>query len=393
MNTQPFSEDDLFQLDSSSGDLAETEVIELEKPETNQSASSGLYCEQCDAPRTSDQMAVCQNCGWYASLGTFVEVDREWEKGTTIRTDGQPMAPRSHLQVWMNLLPWYAWLAIIGVAAMIVESVIIRLTFSESKLYTTWSLAQLAIGFTVFSHCHLLNYIALASDDSDTALLDFILKPLKIWIHAARQLPRKWLFFDSGLVGLAAVIGSLAIIGGIPYDRMLDWGIKERPQTNLLGAVMEQAAKHADDDTDMTMEEAIEALAGNAGVGNLDGDGDDKGQASKPESKHRQKLDCVILGFRADKEGNIMTLILGAAHYGKLRYAGRVEPVLDDEENAELLEQLLAARTHRPFLPLQLSAIWVRPVYACRVSFTGRQKDGRLEEIEWRKMLGEIKFK
>jgi hypothetical protein len=333
-------------------------------------------------------MSVCQSCGWYASLGMFVELDQEWEEQVGGATTDSRRPQASHLSVWINLLPWYGWLTIFLVLSVLAESVVVRLVLAENALRTTWSLAQLAVGAMVLASCHIIHFLALSSDDSSTGLLDFVLKPLRIWLYAARQLPKKLLFFDGGLIGLAAVIGSLAIIGAIPYERLLDWGIKERPKPNLMGAVMEQAAKHAKDD-DMSMEEAIEELAGNAGVDDLNLDD----ESQKPEPKQRQQIDCVILGYRADEQGHIHTLILAAEHKGKLNYSGRVQPELDEATNAELLEQLQAARMTQPFLPIQLTAIWVRPYFTCRVSYTERTGDGRLEEVEWTKLLGKIKVR
>jgi hypothetical protein len=391
MGSTEFSEDDLFQLDSPSGDSNATEVIELEESNVIDPSWTGLRCDKCAAPLRSKEMTVCQNCGWYASLGTFVELDREWENATSPENTDQPKPKQSHLQVWMNLLPWYGWLSIASVTAVLVESLVIRLTFAENELYTTVSLAQLAIGAIAFGLCHILHFMGLASDDSDTGLLDFAMRPLKTWMYAGRQLPRKLYFFLAGLMGLAAVIGSLAIIGGIPYERLLDWGVKERPKPNLMGAVMEQAAKNAGD-SDMTMEEAVEELAGKAGVDDLDLDDKDE-KKPVPAADARKNIDCVILGFRANEDRTITALILGAEHRGRLRYAGRVEPVLDEDDNAELFKQLVVARTRTPLLPMQITANWVIPAYACRVTHTGRSGDGRLEEIEWGKLLGEIKFK
>ena len=34
---------------------------------------------------------------------------------------------------------------------------------------------------------------------------------------------------------------SLVVIGGIPYERLWDWGFKEPPKQNLMGAVMDRA--------------------------------------------------------------------------------------------------------------------------------------------------------
>ena len=42
----------------------------------------GPCCEKCGAPITAKESLVCQKCGWYASIGSYVEIDRSWEVAT-----------------------------------------------------------------------------------------------------------------------------------------------------------------------------------------------------------------------------------------------------------------------------------------------------------------------
>ena len=49
---------------------------------------TGARCEKCDARLVSDVVSICRQCGWYASLGQFVEVDPNWEIDSEPVTDG-----------------------------------------------------------------------------------------------------------------------------------------------------------------------------------------------------------------------------------------------------------------------------------------------------------------
>ena len=53
---------------------------------------TGPRCEKCEAPLKSDVVTICRKCGWYASLGTFVEVDPNWETEDETGYSGCPGA-------------------------------------------------------------------------------------------------------------------------------------------------------------------------------------------------------------------------------------------------------------------------------------------------------------
>ncbi len=129
---------------------------------------TGARCEKCEARLVSDVVNICRRCGWYASLGQFVEVDPDWEidsESATVESAPRP----SHLQVWLGLLPRWAWVIIASVFVLIVESVVARFaTPADSWVRTTWSLSQLTIGLVAAFGCHVFNFLVLAADDAET---------------------------------------------------------------------------------------------------------------------------------------------------------------------------------------------------------------------------------
>jgi hypothetical protein len=366
--------------------LVESEGAEpgCETPPTESSQWTGPTCEKCAAPLKCDAVTICGKCGWYANLGTFVEIDSQWEADEHQPTQAQQQP--SHLQVWLHLLPAWAWIVIASVTAVVVESIAVRvLTPAEiGGLRTRWALAQLGIGAFAFVGCHILNFLIRVSDDTDVGMLDVLLKPIKLWMRTARDLPARLWLINTAACGLAAAVLAIVVIGALPYERLWDWGFKAPPKPNLMGAVIDRAKQLDNGGGADNLEDAISDFAGSQDL-------EPGGLPKALPDKARAKTDCVILGYQQDRDGRLYMLILGTVNRGELVYGGKVKPELSDDEAADLLEKLLAIKTHEPFVPVPgLSATWVEPDYACRVSYSEKSKSGRLQEVKWESMLGAL---
>jgi hypothetical protein len=346
---------------------------------------TGPKCEKCDAPIKSDVVTICRQCGWYASLGTFVELDQNWEKYTDqAQQPASTLPQKSHLRVWLDLVPRWGWVILASVLAIVVESVVVRLlTPDDGGLRTTWSLSQLLLGVITVAFCHVFNFVVLAAEDADFGVLDLFLKPLKLWLRAVHRLPTRLWVADAAACGLAAILMSVLVIGGIPYERLWDWGFEEPVKQDLMGAVMDRAKQL--DSRDQALEEAIGDFAGKAGV-----EGD---VVPKTPAKPRDKADCVILGYDTDREGRLNSLVLGAVNRGKLVHAGRVTPEMSDEERSSLLTELKASKTLQPFIAIEAEATWVKPKVTCRVTYGERLKSGQLRDVQWERLMGSMKSK
>ena len=219
-------------------------------------------------------------------------------------------------------------------------------------------------------------------EQADTGLLDIFLKPLNAWIPIFRELPKRRALCYSGISGVAACFLSLVLIGGIPYDRMFDWGIKEPPKQNLMGALMSQAQQMAGEGGHDNLEDAISDFAGKAEL---------EEEKKKPEP--RETEDCVILGYRADDDGMVYSLVIGAEHRGKLQYAGTVPVNLREEEKRDLSIKLAGNRSKRPFVKVPMKNItWVVPKFLCRVSYARKGKQGGLYQTELEALLSDVKL-
>ena len=351
--------------------------------------STGPCCSNCGAPTKEGSVTICRSCGWYSSLGRCVELDPNWE--TDVDADpasgGAAAAPElSHIGVWLGLLPPWAWVIIASVTAVIVESVVVRLVTPAEigGLRTTWSVLQLFAGVAVFFGCHIFNFMVQVAEDSDTGLLDVVLKPVKLWLRTFHLLPNKLWLVDAAACGLTAAVMSVLVIGALPYDRLWDWGFKAPVKQNLMGAVMDRAKKLEGRGSD-NLEDAIGDFAGKAGV---EGDEMPKAKPAKP----REKADCVILGYEVDRDGRLATLVLATSYNKRLVYAGKVDPQISEAERAKLLAELSRIQVRDPFIQMQAdTAKWVQAKYACRVTYTERMKGGLLRDIQWETMLGAIR--
>ena len=325
---------------------------------------------------------ACQQCGWYASIGSYVEIDRSWEVASSpelaTEADAAP-APKTELPTW-------AWILTGCVSAVIIESVAVRLlTPADSTIRTYWSLTQLFVGLVAFGVCHTICFLMVMKSEGETSLFDYFLRPIKSWSMLFRDLPKRQWACYSGLSGLAAAMMSVLLIGGLPYERLLDWDFKKKPKQSLIGAMMSQAQKIESDD-EQSLEEAIGDLAGKAGL-----EEEKKKKKKKPKAKPRLEEDCVILGYMTNQAGEIQNLLIGAEHRGKFRYAGNVRPSnLSVEERQALTQKLSDTKTRRPFVKMSIDgAIWVKPKYLCRVSFRRRGKQGGMFGAQLEEMTGE----
>ena len=341
--------------------------------------TGGPCCEKCSAPIAAHEALVCRQCGWYASIGSYVEIDKSWEVATdpelATEEDIQP-APKAKLPTW-------SWILAGCMIGVIVESVAVRLATAGTALQTTWSLSQLLIGLVAFFVSHTYCFVQILKNEADIKLLDYLLRPIKTWSIIFRGMPERGWVCYAGLSGLTAVVMSMLVIGGIPYERLLDWNIKEKAKFNLMGAIIDQAQDMAEEN-DKSLEEAVGDLAGKAEL-------DDK---KKPAEKVREREDCIIIGYMANSTGKIQTLFLAAERYSKLSYAGSVPARgLPDQDLEELLTKLSDSKTYRPFVRISIDgATWVKPKYLCRVSYRRKGKQGGLFGAKLEDLLGQVKL-
>ncbi|MEO1497890.1 MAG: hypothetical protein AAFV43_12155 [Planctomycetota bacterium] len=345
-------------------------------------------CEKCGAPNDA---AACPACGWYPAAGVFVEIDKAYEAlhNPELATQEAEEAPQSelqkHLDVWRTLIPTWGWI-IIGIClTLVISSAVARVYFDAtgSAWRTTYSLTQLFFGVLALIVAHLTAFVLCSSEDAELGPKDVLVKPFKAWRTIVADLPDRVWLVQVGSGALAAILCATLIIGGIPYERLLDWGFKQRAQTNLVGAIAEQAKQLRAEEK--SMEESMNDFASDAAGGLLEGD------AENAPEKPRTKIDCLLIGYRLTKERRIDSVLLATETGGRLKYIGDVRPKLTPEERDELFAKFDRAEATRPFVRTNATAQWLRPKFTCKASYTEwPEGKSRPRELRWEELLEEM---
>lgn len=362
--------------------MASSATVEPLSAPAEQDTYAGPLCEKCGQPVETEQTTVCRHCGWYASAGTYVEIAPEWES----QGEGQPA--KSMVEVWSTLIPLWGWVAIASFAAAIGMSVAVRLLVADAAVRSVWAVSQLLGGIVLGVLVHVVAFVVAAIDDPHIGIGDLFVNPLKGWRKLLTQMPKRQWLPDAFLFCVASSIGAAAIIGGIPYDRVWDWGISAPVKKNLKDAIAQQAAPASS----MSMEEAMEQFADDAAVGGPGGGMLGKGGDDGPKVLKQKTIDALILGYQLNREGQVHELLLATEVNGKLLYAGRVRPDLSPDEHIDLVRRLAEAPSPRPLVAAPEGAEWVKPRFTCRVDYYRRVESGRLQGIKWQKLLGEVKL-
>lgn len=367
----------------------------LDQNDTAEEAYTGPSCEKCGLPTNA---AACPRCGWYPSLGIHVEIDEAFEavmnaSAAPAGAEGdEPAAPKQpewakHVAVWRDLIPGWGWLMIGTTLGIVAAAVVVRVvTASNSTLHMWCGVIGLAVGLFVALTMHVIGFVLCSSDNADFGVADIIIKPFKTWKQLLSELPERLWLANSANAGLSTALCAAAIVGGIPYERLLDWGFKAPPKQNLVGAIAQQAAQTGGGEDDL--EGAMSDFADKA-AGDLEGAA---AEPTPPVEKPREKLECLIIGFQAGSDGRIDGFLLASDVNGKLKYVGRVVPTLDRDVERNLLKKFEKNVSTRPFVKTSQSGTWLRPRFTCRVTYTEWPKGSRPKELEWDELLDEVKL-
>ncbi len=347
-------------------------------------AYDGPRCEKCEAPLPPDQM-VCRSCGYYASMGTFVELDAEWEAAID-PTVGEAAPSQTALEEVASLIPVWAWVLLGTHLAIVVGSIAGRLAMgAEGVAESWWGVGQFVGGVALALMLHVTCFVMIASENSDMGVLDLIVSPFKAWKKVCDDLPdRNWLL--SGFTGgIVAAICAALIVGGIPWERVWDWNIKQPTKSSLVDAITSAAGSLPAEEK--PIEEAVADFAGEAG--NLH-EPVAKKQSEKPQP--RKSTDCLIVGYNLDDREEIKYLLIATDSNGRLVYAGQIVPELNPKEKRRLKNRLMQAHTGRPFVKTGREAAWVQPRFPIRVTYTKQATNGKLLEMKWGESLDELKL-
>jgi hypothetical protein len=337
-------------------------------------AQPEVVCEKCETAADGKQ-EWCRRCGWYPRLKRHVELD-PWD-----REEVAPQAQPSHLEVWLKLIPDWAWKLAAGVFAIVVASVLARILLPQHGPFRfRWTIGQLVVGDIVLLSGYIGAYVFAIMENDRLTALDFILKPFAIWSTAAREMPKTFWRVALGTWGLAAV-ASAFIVGGLADKDLMDWG-GETAKVSLMKAITAQAQQLADNGADEGLEKAIDDFAGPA-------DGAANGAPEAPK-KPRQMVDCLIVGFEPDGDHNFKSLILASEVDGKLSCVGEVSSGMPQEVRDELNLRLRKLERSTPFVTNHFDGVWVQPKLMCRISAADWTSGKHLAEPVFQQILADV---
>jgi hypothetical protein len=337
-------------------------------------APTGPVCEKCQTPFKGKQ-EWCKRCGWYPRLRTQVELD-PWD-----REDVAPVQPQSLLDVWMHLIPFWAWKLLAGVVVIAGISTAARFLLPvHGGIRFTWTIAQMVLGECTLMAAHIAAYIFAAMENDRINLLDIVLKPIAVWAPVFGELPATFWRVAMGTWGMAAVLCAF-IVGGLADRDLMDWG-GTPAKSNLMRAITDQAQQLAGDNQD-GLENAIEDFAGKAELKNKPKDAD---QPPKP----KMSIDCLIIGYEPVGKDDFSSLILASEVGGRLAFVGTVSPELPKEERDNLFKRMKSIEQPTPFVQTRATGTWLKPMLACRVGANSWSSSQKLVQPQFQQMLNDI---
>lgn len=366
-------------LDTQSTDTAAPEAAP-------QPVYDGPRCTKCEAPMNPEQMA-CKACGYYPSMGICVEIDQEWE--TANDTHAAPAAKQTALEEVMSVLPEWMWIMLGTNLAILVGCIGLRLALGTDVVQGSWWGVIQFVGCTfVLLFAHVLCFVLAASEDPDIGVFDLIASPLKAWKRMYALLPERLWLVNLKTSCITAILCAAFIVGGIPWERVWDWNIKQHTKTSLVDAI---TAGGGFPTKEQSLEDAVTDFA--SAAGNLDEAGGVPEAEAEPEPpKERKTTDCLIVGYNLDDRERIKSLLLATDASGRLIFAGELTPPLTDQEKYNLKQQLRTSHAASSFVRTGRVAVWVDPRFPVRVTYTSQNKDGRLVDMEWEEQLPELQL-
>ncbi len=333
----------------------------------------------------ADQM-VCRTCGFYPSMGITVDLDAEWEAAMSPEL-ATPTVPKTALEEFASSIPSWAWPVIgtnVGILAMSIAG---RLLLpADAVLFDYWGTLQLVAGLSLVVALHITCFVITASSDSDMGIFDMLVSPLKAWLRTLEHLPKRLWLVVGGSNGIMLALTAALIVGGIPWNRLWDWGIEGPTKTSLVEAIASAAASGPVEEE--SIEDAIVDFAGQA----MPGDAEPKKPKTPKAPKPRVKTDCLIIGYKTNQVDEITEVLIATDASGRLVYAGKLVPELPADEKIAFFNKLRQAHAATPLVKTGQVATWVKPRFPCRVSFAEQSTNGRLLEMEWEELLPEIEL-
>ncbi len=263
---------------------------------TQKASLPSNVCPNCLSTMNSGQLDYCDSCGYYVRLGLVVGGEEE-----EIEEKEFPLTS-------------VAAMAAAFIAVGLFNIAILFYTPQGSPERTWWSLAQLAVGSFGFIVGHMYCFFRTVSTDGSVGMMDFVVSPTVGWFNSARLLPQRQWAFVLGVAGVAAVLGSVLVLRGIPYNALFEGGprMERKELISVIGQAVREA-QQAQEGAD-SLEEALLAFSDEGAEPLLD----------FVEEPTRLYKDAVVIAYWTNSVGIVDRVLLAGALDGKLQQLGMV---------------------------------------------------------------------
>jgi hypothetical protein len=215
------------------------------------------------------------------------------------------------------------------------------------------------------------------------------MNPAGVWRPTIDELPRTARRIWMAAWGLTAAICAMFIVGGIRYSALLDdWGFKKRADSALTTHVRITSSQKAAGTGTLAAsphtgapERAESAATVPAEI------------ATRGTDVEMLAIDCVIVGYNiSPRDGSIANLLLASLVYGDLQYVGKVSKGIPEDVGKELALRLSELKRQIPIVKCPGTAVWVKPVVACKANFKSWTDDKLMVDPEFQELMAEIDF-
>jgi hypothetical protein len=332
-------------------------------------------CPNCSAPRIDCSVTWCRKCGYHPALNRVIDlVGEDLDREQSAEPEPAKPSAKEGLALLAKSVPvWMQRSAMAAVAAGVLGVLARVATEPESvdRLVCALLLMIAAKGAIITAHVWSFFYAVPESDRLGIA--DLFVRPFYVWSPTMRDIEQPGVWRRPAIMafGIVAEVIGLAVVGGIPWNRVWELGPAEPPKKALADAI--------------------------ANVGKAE-DSNESADSAKAAAPARPRADCVIIGYVpavasrvfGDENGlDFSSLVLASDVRGKLTYIGTVSGGIPDGDRAAIRARLAALKRSAPIVPSSVSATWVDPVLACRISYA-RLSDGRYQGMEYDKLLAEL---
>ena len=330
---------------------------------TAEQTATGEAVPATACPRCRGKLADPEGLGYCPRCGFCRAVEREKAQAQTAAAQLCEAANRQVATNWqaVQALPASVWVILVATVFLLPISYLAhRNLAADSRARYVWMAAQISLGVASLAASQLWAFVLVRRKEK-VGLRDLVF-PGNLWRHAVHGLPE-----TGGPFSLCA-FGGVAVLTGVLWIGRWDWLLTYDTERDI--PTTRVAEENRDFRSDYKkLKEAARAEAEKPATPPV----------PPPQVDTRPTVQCVVIGYIPDADGQIDRLVLATLKDGTLTYSGTVSSGLDKAESAALTKKLATLASKAPLLGnLDFKAVWVRPEVFCEVHQSGTNEKGQL---------------